>query len=242
MVLPYKVGQFLSQSLWIPAPPLTEENLPDQSNRVCLVTGGYGGIGFEVASILYQRNATVYIAGRCSVKGLAAVDKIKAGNPQSKGGIHFLHLDLADLSSIKPMVEAFMGRESKLHWLNNNAGVMRVPAERRSQQGMNVQFQTNIYGPFLLTRLLEPILRRTAVEEPPSSVRVTWAGSLGTLLSRFNGGLEWNERGTELAGEESLDDAYHVTKAANYLLGVEFGKRSGNEDGVLHVVGVPIRP
>jgi retinol dehydrogenase 12 len=236
MVLPYKLSQFLSQSLWIEEPTLTKETIPDQSDRVVLVTGGYGGVGFEVSSILYQRNATVYIAGRSEAKGQSALEKIKTAHPQSRGRIEFLKVDLTDLATIKPMVEAFMAKERRLHWLNNNAGVMRTPVNVKSAQGMNVQFSTNIYGPFLLTKLLLPVLRHTAVDELPGSVRVTWAGSLGTILSQFAGGLEWEADGTRLAGEESLDGAYHVTKAANYLLGVEFGKRSGNDDGVLHVV------
>lgn len=35
----------LYQAFWLPAPPLTEKNLPDQSGRVFIVTGGYAGIG-----------------------------------------------------------------------------------------------------------------------------------------------------------------------------------------------------
>ena len=223
--------------MWLAEPTLTEDNIPSQHGRVVLVTGGYGGVGYEVASILYQKNAAVYIAGRSKAKGKDAVERIRTAYPESRGRIEFLELDLADLSTIKPMVEMLMAKETRLHWLNNNAGVMRAPAETKSAQGFNVQFATNIYGPFLLTKLLLPMLRRTAAEEPPSSVRVTWAGSLGTILSRYAGGLEWEDDGAKLAGEDSLDDAYHVSKAANYLLGAEFGKRSGNEDGVLHLVG-----
>jgi retinol dehydrogenase 12 len=236
MVLPYKLSQFFSQSMWIPTPTLTEDNLPDQRGRVCLITGGYGGIGFEVSSILYENNATVYIAGRNGAKGLKAVETIKNSHPDSKGRIAYLKVDLADLSTIKPMVETFMALESNLHWLNNNAGVMHAPLDIKGGQGMNMQFQTNLYGPFLLTKLLLPILRQTAAREHPGSVRVTWAGSLGTILTRFAGGLDWTDGKTRLAGEDSLDDSYHVTKAGNYLLGVEFGKRHGSHDGVLHVV------
>lgn len=238
MDLPYKLSHFLWQTFRIPEPLLTEANISDQSGRVCLITGGYAGVGFEVSSILFEKNATVYIAGRSESKGLDALERIRNTYPQSTGRIDFLKVDLADLATIKPMVDDFMRRETKLHWLNNNAGVMQAPVDVKGAQKMNVQFQTNIYGPFLLTKLLLPVLRRTAVDERPGSVRVTWAGSLGTILSPYPGGVAWNDDGTALAGEESPGNAYSITKAANYLLGAEFGKRSGNHDGVLHLVRV----
>lgn len=238
MVLPYKASEFFWQSYFIPKPTLTEDNLPDQTGRVCLITGGYAGVGFEVASILYQHNATVYVAGRSESKAMDAIESITAQFPRSEGKLQFLKVDLADLATIKPAVEEFKRRESNLHWLNNNAGVMRAPTSLRGAQGMNVQFQTNIYGPFLFTKLLLPVLRQTAASEVPGSVRVTWAGSLATVLSQCHGGVGWTEDHTELAYEKDPDGAYSVSKAANYHLGVEFGKRSGNQDGVMHVVSV----
>ncbi|ETN38798.1 uncharacterized protein HMPREF1541_06837 [Cyphellophora europaea CBS 101466] len=235
----YKIREFFWQSFFIAEPPLTEHNLWDQSGRVCIVTGGYTGVGLEVASILYQHNATVYIAGRSEDKATKAINSIADQFPASGGKLYFLKVDLSDLATIKPAVKEFERRESKLHWLNNNAGVMRAPTESRGAQGMNIQFQTNIYGPFLLTKLLSPILERTAANEEPGSVRATWAGSLGTILCPFEGGVEWTADEAELAGEGDPDKAYHVTKAANYLLGVEFGKRVGDKGGVMHLTYNP---
>jgi hypothetical protein len=36
------------QCFFIPQPPLTEKNLPDQSGRVFIVTGGYAGRADEI--------------------------------------------------------------------------------------------------------------------------------------------------------------------------------------------------
>jgi len=52
----YKDAMF--QCLWIPKPTLTEKNLPDQTGRVSIVTGGYAGCGKELSKILYQKNGT----------------------------------------------------------------------------------------------------------------------------------------------------------------------------------------
>lgn len=53
--------------------------------QVHIVTGGYTGIGFELAQILYAKNSTVYIAGRSSSKGTAAISALtrKAGSSSS---------------------------------------------------------------------------------------------------------------------------------------------------------------
>lgn len=115
-------GRVWKQSYFLPAPPLTEKNLSDQKGRVFIVTGGYAGCGFELSKILYQRNGTVYVAGRTQSKADAAISKIKSQITKSEGKLEFLSVDLADLTSIKPAVEEFLSKEERLHVLTNNAG------------------------------------------------------------------------------------------------------------------------
>ena len=82
-----------NQAFFIPKPNLTEKNLPDQAGLVHIVTGGYAGCGRELSNILYQRNATVYIAGRSESKASKAIGEIKQANPNSKGRIEFLKVE-----------------------------------------------------------------------------------------------------------------------------------------------------
>lgn len=178
------------QCFFLPAPTLTEQNLPDQTGRVFIVTGGYAGVGKELAGILYQKNGTVYIAGRSSEKGVAAITAIKEAHPSADGRLEFLHVDLADLSSIKESVSTFTKREQRLDVLTNNAGVMTPPPGSLSEQGHELQMGTNCLGPFLFTSLLTPLLEKTAASSTPGSVRVTWAASLATLAAP-TGGVEF---------------------------------------------------
>ncbi|KAF7196804.1 Short-chain dehydrogenase/reductase sthC [Pseudocercospora fuligena] len=54
-----------SYSQFFPPPPtLTESNLPSQSGKVFIVTGGAAGVGYELSKILYHAGGKVYIAGR----------------------------------------------------------------------------------------------------------------------------------------------------------------------------------
>ena len=109
-------------------------------------------------------------------------------------------------------------------------------------QGYELQHGTNILGPFIFTKLLTPILRATAQGQPGGSVRVSWASSSAQDLMSPIGGASFNHDGSlKRARDSSISgfDAYGVTKAANYLLAVEFGKRFGDKDGVLHNVSYP---
>jgi retinol dehydrogenase-12 len=95
--------------------------------QVHLITGGYAGIAYHLTRILYSKNATIYLAGRSEAKARAGISKIEAEYPQSKGRLMFLYLDLADLTTIKPAVEEFLGKEVRLDVLVNNAAVMVPP-------------------------------------------------------------------------------------------------------------------
>lgn len=64
--------------LFPPTPTLTEKNLPDQKGKVFIVTGGASGVGFELATTLFQAGGKVYIAGRSEAKARQSIDRIKA--------------------------------------------------------------------------------------------------------------------------------------------------------------------
>jgi retinol dehydrogenase-12 len=125
---------FIKQSFCIPKPTLTEHNLPDQKGHVFIVTGGYSGCGLNLTRILYQKNGIIYVAGRNKEKASTAFARIKQEFPQSSGRLEFLEIDLADLATIKPAVENFLGREERLDVLTNNAGVMRTPCGSKTVQ------------------------------------------------------------------------------------------------------------
>jgi retinol dehydrogenase 12 len=240
----YLLSAFFQQSFRIPEPPLTEKNLPDQTGKVYLITGSNAGVGYEVARILYSRNAKVYVAARTESKAKAAIDAFRKAHPNSKGQLEYLYLDLSDLTTIKKSAEDFLSRETKLHWLDNNAGVMIPPKGSKGAQGMDLTYQTNILGPFLFTKLLLPILKRTAENEPKGTVRVSWAGSLGVDVGSPKKGALWNDGADDKDALVHKDDnqlAYGTSKAANMFLATQFGKRFGNADGVIHNVSFPQR-
>jgi hypothetical protein len=60
---------------------------------------------------------------------------------------------------------------------------MLAPPGSKTMQGCEIYPGVNKIGHFLLTKLLTPILIRTAKVEPSNTVRVIWISSLGIKLT-----------------------------------------------------------
>ncbi|KLU83751.1 hypothetical protein MAPG_02802 [Magnaporthiopsis poae ATCC 64411] len=227
-----------------PKAEFTDAHVGDLTGKVYIVTGANTGIGLEVAKILYGAGGRVYIAGRSEAKCKAAIEAIKATHPPtSSGTATFLHLDLADLSTIKATAAAFLAAESRLDVLFNNAGVMGPPPELKTAQGLDLQLGTNCVGHFLLAKLLTPLLVSTAASTSSSSpnsssVRVVWvSSSAAELLSPSGGGLDIENLNYEKKNE-SKEKRYAISKAGNYLHACEYARRVRDQG----VVSVAVHP
>ncbi|KAK0516923.1 hypothetical protein JMJ35_000078 [Cladonia borealis] len=225
------MGAALSQ-VFPPAPTLTEKNLPDQTGKVFIVTGSSSGIGLELAYILYLHNATVHIAARSQPKAQTAISSIKTRAPNSTGTLHFLHLDLSDLTTIPSSASTFLSQNTRLDALINNAGVMIPPPGSKTAQGYELQLGTNCVAPFLFTKLLTPILIETAKTAPKDSVRVVWTSSNAAELFAPKGGVVLGN--LDYGEEKGHWYKYGVSKAGNVYHASEFARRFG-EEGIVSV-------
>jgi NAD(P)-dependent dehydrogenase (short-subunit alcohol dehydrogenase family) len=242
----------LSQA-YPPKPGFTEKDLPQLSGKVsisafgfsikyCLltqsqvyiITGANTGVGKELAQMLYSKNAKVYIVARSETKAQQAIEDIKKAEPTSSGELVFLRLDLADLSTIKASAQEFLDKETKLHVLFNNAGVMKPEPGAKSAQGYELQLGVNNIGTFMFTKLLTPIMAATAKSETPGTVRVVWVGSSGGEMPVTPRG------GVPMDNLDYHDDVgwfpkYCISKAGNYLHGAEYARRHTAADGILSI-------
>ncbi|CZR53266.1 related to Oxidoreductase, short-chain dehydrogenase [Phialocephala subalpina] len=217
----------LSQS----SPTVTEKTIPDQSGKVFIVTGSTSGVGRELAKILYASNARVYVAARSADKAKTTIEIIKAECPKSNGGLSFLKLELSDLSTIKASAEEFLSKETRLDVLWNNAGVMIPPQGSKTSQDFELQLGTNNLGPFLFTKLLTPLMAKTARLTSLGSVRTVWVAS-GAVNMSPKGGVDMANLDYKV--DKSAWHKYSVTKAGNYLHATEFARRH-KEDGIVSV-------
>lgn len=202
------------------------------------MTGGYGGCGLDLSRMLYQHNATLYIAGRSEEKANAAIQELKAKYPDSKGSVESMILDLADLTTLKPAVTKFMEKQQNLHVLTLNAGVMIPPAGSKSAQGIDLQLATNCLGSFLLYKLLHPVLMKTASTATPGSVRVTWAGSIVVPMASPKPGGVVFDSATEEPKILDVSTQYAQSKAGNLLLAAVMARKD-KEAGIMHLCWNP---
>ena len=118
-----------------------EDDVPDLSGKVVVVTGGSTGIGEETArvsaslgirgpqncqltscsffKVTLAHNAKVYIACRSKGRAEAAIERLK--KKTGKSDIHFLQLNLSSFDSIRKAAEELKEKETKLDVLFNNA-------------------------------------------------------------------------------------------------------------------------
>lgn len=136
----------------------TISNIPSQRDRLIIVTGGTGGLGYETALALARAGAEVILAGRNRSKGETALKKIRSN--VTSANIHFEELDLADLASVEAFAKRMYIKYQRLDVLINNAAVMMIPHRQVTKDGFELQFGTNYLGHFALTARLMPLLRK----------------------------------------------------------------------------------
>lgn len=88
-----------------PAPKFSTDDVQDLSDRVAIVTGSNGGVGYQTAKVLLEHNAKVYLACRNPEYAQAAIEKLESETGGKKA--LFLKLDLANLKSVKESAATF---------------------------------------------------------------------------------------------------------------------------------------
>jgi retinol dehydrogenase 12 len=208
--------------------------LNEANQQVFIVTGTTAGVGKDLARILYSRNAKVYTAARSRERGLKVNSEIQARYPDSKGELVFLKIDLEDLESVSAAAKEFLSKESRLDVLWNNAAVMLPAPGSKTEQGWDLQLGVNCLAPFLLTKLLIPVLKATAATVAPGTVRVMFVASSATYLFAPTDGVELGKLMDRTQQHPPLY-MYGLTKAGNALYALQFG-RMYRQDGIVAVV------
>jgi NAD(P)-dependent dehydrogenase (short-subunit alcohol dehydrogenase family) len=211
-----------------------DTDIPDLSGKIVLVTGGSSGLGKESVRRFAKHNAKVYLAARNTKKAADAITEIKQSAPNAD--ITNLELDLASFDSVKKAAQKFLANNERLDILMNNGGIMATPPAL-TPDGYEIQFGTNHLGHALLTRLLMPVLARTAAE-PSSDVRIVNVTSNAQELLAPKKGLLLDDVKTDMAGISQFT-RYGHSKLANVYFTKGLAKHYPNIKSVaVHPGGV----
>lgn len=134
-------------------------SINDIPDKVVIVTGGNGGIGFEICRELCGRKAMVIMGCRDLEKGDAAMFKIKKIYPWAN--IVVRELDLASFKSVEAFASAIKSQFNHIDALINNAGVIfHEPGQ--TVDGFEPHLQVNYLSAIYLTQLLQNVLESEA--------------------------------------------------------------------------------
>ncbi|MCJ1376985.1 hypothetical protein MMC17_000075 [Xylographa soralifera] len=196
------------------------DSLPNLAGKVYIVTGGNSGIGYYTVARLAQHGAHVYMCVRSRTKGSAAIAGIKSVYPQAH--ISLLEIDHLSLSTVVSAATFFLSKETVLHGLVNNAGIMATPFEM-TNDGHEAQWQTNYLAHWVFTSHVLPLMLSTSETLPSGSVRIVNLSSAGHF-SAPKGGINFtdpslpNSSGMARYGQSKLANVLHA-KSLNKLYG-----------------------
>jgi NAD(P)-dependent dehydrogenase (short-subunit alcohol dehydrogenase family) len=154
-----------------------DDERPTMEGRVVLVTGGTSGIGRAVVVALARAGATVGLVGRDEARVSRAVEDLRteAGSTRLFGQ----PADLGSLSSVRALADGVARRTDRLDALVHAAGVLNRELTM-TDGGLEETAAVHVVGPYLLTCLLEPLLRRAA------PARVVWVSSGGMYTRQLD--------------------------------------------------------
>lgn len=134
------------------------QHTQDMTGKVVAITGTTSGTGYVCARELAKLGATVLLLNRPSTRAEQALSDLRKEVPGAR--FEAIACDLQDLGSVREAARTIRSQFTVLDVLCNNAGVMALP-DQATQDGYDVQMQTNSISPFLLTNELFGLLKNS---------------------------------------------------------------------------------
>lgn len=127
--------------------------------KVAIITGADGGMGFEETRAVAQAGYHTIMA--CYSPKLAEPKCRQLIEETGNSHIEVIGLDLASLQSVNHFAGQIRDRFAEVHLLMNNAGTMET-GRHITVDGLERTASVNYVGPYLLTRLLLPLMKAGA--------------------------------------------------------------------------------
>ena len=119
--------------------------------KVVLITGASTGIGNETAKLFQSKNWKVAATMRSPEK---------ATDLQNIADVECIRLDVTDPDSVRSGIQSTLDKFGRIDAVVNNAGFAVVgPFEAASDEQIEQEFQTNVFGVMFMCREILPIFR-----------------------------------------------------------------------------------
>ena len=123
--------------------------------KLAIITGAGTGMGYEEAKAVAGKGFHTIMA--CHHPEAAEVRRQAIVKATGNEHVEVVGIDLADLSSVRRFADEIKARFQHLDLLMNNAGTLETGLHI-TQDNMERTVQVNYVGPYLLTRLLLPLM------------------------------------------------------------------------------------
>ena len=218
-----------------------QDHAQDMTGKVVAITGTTSGTGFVCAREVAKKGATVILLNRRSSRAEQSLRQLKEQVPEGK--FDWVECDLQSFASVREATKAIHDSYDVLDVLVNNAGVMALK-DYATDDGYDVQMQTNVLSHFLLTKNLFPLIRKS------EQARIVNHSS----MARLGGPLEaqyFGPNGGNLGGDGTEEEnasfqgprwaRYHQTKLANatFTYGLKKKLEEANISNVLPLLAHP---
>lgn len=123
--------------------------------KTILVTGATDGIGFATVKMLAEMGHTLLLHGRNPEKLAQVTSALSKLSGSAR--LESYTADLSRMEDVKDLGQTVARSHERLDVLINNAGVF-VVSKSLTQDNLDVRFAVNTIAPYLLTRMLLPLM------------------------------------------------------------------------------------
>ena len=161
-------------------------NLQSLAGKVALVTGGAGGLGEAICRRLSQDGASVLVADIREDKARKLAAELNGNGSKSQP----LGLDICDEMQVEKTIGDIVSSQGRLDVLVNNAAVDKtVSVEELSVQDWDRIINTNLRGPFLLSKYALPVMKAQGeghiVNIVSTAAKRAWPNAAGYNASKW---------------------------------------------------------
>lgn len=178
-------------------------------HKVCVITEGSSGLGFETSKKTAALGYEVVLACRNKTNAKLAITRIERDSPDAK--LVYMPLDLSSLSSIEKFSRSFHDSGKKLNVLINTAEWKDKESSRvatLTENGFEKTFAVNYLGHFLLTFLLLDVLKSTAKFDLEARI-VVLSSAIAKQVRKNAHALDVNDIQLVKSGSYTGRAAYH---------------------------------
>lgn len=123
--------------------------------RVAIITGAGTGMGFEEAKAVAAKG--YYTVMACHHPAEAEEKRQEIIRETGNGNVEIIGIELADLSDVRRFADEIKARFDRVDLLMNNAGTIQT-GFHLTPDNIEHTVSVNYVGPYLLTRLLLPLM------------------------------------------------------------------------------------